>query len=133
MKHVEDPEALFMVDTIDSIIDDFVEHHFRDDKLEQVLFNGMPNPTADSEEERAIREIVQQLHAAEEFPARKLTGRLPLPSNLEPILPAHVKTPVLELKGQEARLVELVKKHKGAGMETIPFDRGRSATPEIIS
>ncbi|KAH6812631.1 hypothetical protein C2S51_021649 [Perilla frutescens var. frutescens] len=74
-----------------------------------------------------------QLYTTSEFPIRNLTGRMPLPTNSKPILPAHVKTPVLELKGQKAKMVKLLRKHKGVRMETIPFDRGRSATPEIVS
>ncbi|KAH6828974.1 hypothetical protein C2S53_012371 [Perilla frutescens var. hirtella] len=99
--------------------------------FKKVPFGGLTEIAAITDEDEEIRDVIMQLYATEEFPARNLTGRLPLLTNSKPFLPSHVKDPVLELKGQEARLVELLKKLKRVGMETIPFDRGRSATREI--
>ncbi|KAH6785356.1 hypothetical protein C2S51_037811 [Perilla frutescens var. frutescens] len=98
MKYVEDPEALYMVDIVDTLVDKFVEHNFRDDHLEQVLFGGVTETAANSDEEAIIREIIQQLYTTSELPTRYLAGRMPIPTDTEPILPSHVKAPVLELK-----------------------------------
>ncbi|KAH6817707.1 hypothetical protein C2S51_001310 [Perilla frutescens var. frutescens] len=61
MKHVEDPKALYMADIVDQSVDDFVENNFREDRLEQVLFGGLTETAAITEEDEEIRDVIMQL------------------------------------------------------------------------
>lgn len=56
MKHVEDPNSIFMVDVISPLIGDFVENHFKKDKFEQVFFNGSTDNEATTKCDEKIRE-----------------------------------------------------------------------------
>ncbi|XP_057784322.1 uncharacterized protein LOC131001771 [Salvia miltiorrhiza] len=152
MKHVEDPESVFMIDVIDPLVEEFVEN-FREDELEQVIFSSLTEENTKTEENEAIREIIMQLYSTEEIPIRHLSSRMPIPTNTEPILPSVVKPPKLDLKvlpqhlkyvflgedntlpviisnelsaEQEVRLVSLLKMHKSAIGWTIADIKGIS-------
>ncbi|XP_057792999.1 uncharacterized protein LOC131009358 [Salvia miltiorrhiza] len=152
MKHVEDPESVFMIDVIDPLVEEFVEN-FREDELERVIFSSLTEENTKTEENEAIREIIMQLYSTEEIPVRHLSSRMPIPTNTEPILPSVVKPPKLDLKvlpqhlkyvflgedetlpviisnelsaEQEVRLVSLLKMHKSAIGWTIADIKGIS-------
>ncbi|XP_057802483.1 uncharacterized protein LOC131017780 isoform X1 [Salvia miltiorrhiza] len=152
MKHVEDPESVFMIDVIDHLVEEFVEN-FREDELEHVIFSSLTEENSKTEENEAIREIIMQLYSTEEIPVRHLSSRMPIPTSTEPILPSVVKPPKLDLKvlpqhlkyvflgeddtlpviinnelsaEQEVRLVSLLKMHKSAIGWTIADIKGIS-------
>ncbi|XP_057785955.1 uncharacterized protein LOC131003487 [Salvia miltiorrhiza] len=152
MKHVEDPESVFMIDVIDHLVEEFVEN-FREDELEHVIFSSLTEENSKTEENEAIREIIMQLYSTEEIPVRHLSSRMPIPTSTEPILPSVVKSPKLDLKvlpqhlkyvflgeddtlpviisnelsaEQEVRLVSLLKMHKSAIGWTIADIKGIS-------
>ncbi|XP_057790856.1 uncharacterized protein LOC131007965 [Salvia miltiorrhiza] len=97
MKHVEDPESVFMIDVIDPLVEEFVEN-FREDELEQVIFSSLTEENTKTEENEAIRVIIMQLYSTKEIPVRHLSSRMPIPTSTEPILPSVVKPSKLDLK-----------------------------------
>ncbi|XP_057775475.1 uncharacterized protein LOC130994450 [Salvia miltiorrhiza] len=116
MKHVEDPESVFMIDVIDHLVEEFVEN-FREDELEHVIFSSLTEENSKTEENEAIREIIMQLYSTEEIPVRHLSSRMPIPTSTEPILPSVVK-PSLEIHRR---------------VEELRSTLGRDVTPDEVS